>query len=95
MPGTAEEATALTLRNIEVGPVLQQKRSAPTESDPTRTELRATRDYRVTFSAESPGIRATFVVHIGWDAKGSESCPVEQLEEVGQSLVREFASRIA
>ena len=95
MPGTAGDVLTLTLRNIEVGPVLQQRRPAPTESDPAKTVLRATRDYRVTFSAESPGISATFVVHIGWDAKGTESCPVEQLEEVGQSLVRDFAARIA
>jgi hypothetical protein len=95
MPGTAEDVLTLTLRNIEVGPVLQQRRSAPTESDPTRTMLRASRDYRVTFSAESPGITATFVVHIGWGAKGAESCPVEELEEVGQGLVREFAAKIA
>jgi hypothetical protein len=95
MPGTTEDLLTLTLRNIEVGPVLQQRRPAPTESDPARTMLRATRDYRVTFSAESPGISATFVVHIGWDAQGAESCPVEQLEEVGQSLVREFTARIA
>jgi hypothetical protein len=95
MPGTAEDVLTLTLRNIEVGPLLQQRRPAPTESDPARTVLRATRDYRVTFAAESPGISATFVVHIGWDAKGAESCPVEQLDEVGQSLVREFAARIA
>jgi hypothetical protein len=92
----AEEILTLTLRNIEVGPVLQQRRAAPTESEPAKTALRATRDYRVTFSADAPGITATFVVHIGWDAKGAaDSCPVEQLEEVGQSLVREFAARIA
>ena len=95
MLATAEDLLTLTLRNIEVGPVLQQRRPAPTESDPARTMLQATRDYRVTFSAESPGISATFVVHIGWDAKGAESCPVEQLEEVGQNLVREFAARLA
>jgi hypothetical protein len=95
MPGTAEDVLTLTLRNIEVGPVLQQRRPAPTESDPARTVLRPTRDYRVTLSAESPGVSATFVVHIGWDAKGAESCPVEQLEEVGQSLAGEFAGRIA
>ena len=91
----AEEVLTLSLRNIEVGPVLQQRRPAPTESDPAKTVLRATRDYRVTFSADAPGITATFVVHIGWDAMGADSCPVEQLEEVGQSLVREFAARIA
>ena len=95
MPTAAEDVLTLTLRNIEVGPVLQQRRSAPTESDPAKTVLRATRDYRVTFSTESPGIAATFVVHIGWDAKGADSCPVEELEEVGQNLVREFAARIA
>jgi hypothetical protein len=95
MPATAEDVLTLTLRNIEVGPVVQQRRPAPTEAAPARTALRATRDYRVTFSAESPGVSATFVVHIGWDGKGAESCPVEQLEEVGQRLVREFAARIA
>src|SRR5688572_14759610 len=94
MSATADDVLTLTLRNIEVGPVVQQRRPAPTESDPARTALRTTRDYRVTFSAESPGVSATFVVHIGWDAKGAESCPVEQLEEVGHSLVREFAARI-
>jgi hypothetical protein len=95
MPAAAEDVLTLTLRNIEVGPVLQQRRPAPTEADPAKTLLRATRDYRVTFSAESPGVTATFVIHIGWDAKGADSCPVEQMEEVGQSLVREFAARIA
>lgn len=95
MPATAEDVLTLTLRHIELGPLVQQRRPAPTEADPARTALRATRDYRVTFSAESPGVSATFVVHIGWDGKGAESCPVEQLEEVGQSLVREFAARIA
>ena len=94
MAVAAEEVLTLTLRNIEVGPVVQQRRAAPTDSDPARTTQRATRDYRVTFAAESPGMSATFVVHIGWDATGADSCPVEQLEEVGQRLVREFAARI-
>jgi hypothetical protein len=54
MPWTAEDVLTLTLRNIEGGPLLQQRRPVPTESDPARTVLRATRDYRVTFAAE-PG----------------------------------------
>jgi hypothetical protein len=95
MPSVIEETLTLSLRNIQVGPVLQQRRSAPIESDPARTVLRATRDYHVTFSAEGPGVSATFIVHIGWEAKGADSCPVEQLEEVGQRLVRDFAARIA
>ena len=50
----AEEVLTLSLRNIEVGPILQQRRPAPTESDPAKTVLRATRDYRVTFSWTPP-----------------------------------------
>jgi hypothetical protein len=33
MSATAEDVLTLALRNIEVGPVVQQRRAAPTESD--------------------------------------------------------------
>jgi hypothetical protein len=33
MSATDEDVLTLALRNIEVGPVVQQRRAAPTESD--------------------------------------------------------------
>jgi hypothetical protein len=95
MPVAPADTLTLALTNIEVGPVVQQRRPDPCDADPARTILRPTRDYHLTFKTEAPGVSASFVVHVGWDAKGSDSCPIEQLEEVGQMIVRDFAGRVA
>ena len=93
---TTSAVVSLTLRNIEVGPATEVTRADPSPEDPARRRTQASRLYRLTFGAERPGVSATFVVDIGWDGReGETDCPVEDLESVGKTLVREFASSVA
>jgi hypothetical protein len=86
----------LILRNIEAGAATEVTRADPSPSDPSRRAARLSRVYRVTFEAGRPGVSAAFVVDIGWDSRhGETECPVEDLETVGRSVIREFASRLA
>ena len=95
MTTATERSVSLVLRNIEVGPATQTLRADPTPSDPGRRSARTSREYRLTFDAAEDGIAATFTIHIGWDGRAQEPCPVEPLEDVGRTLVREFAYRLS
>ena len=96
MPATSEAVVNMTLRNIEVGSAMENERADPLPSNPARRSTQTTRLYRLTFSTERPGMSATFVVDVGWDGRpGETDCPVEDLESVGKSLVKELASAIA
>jgi hypothetical protein len=93
---TTSEAVSLTLRDVEVGATTEVTRADPSPSDPARRAAHISRIYRLTFASERPGVSATFVVDIGWDSRhGETDCPVEDLESVGQTLVKGFASAIA
>ena len=93
---TTSAVVSLTLRNIEVGPATEVMRADPSPEDPVRRRTQASRLYRLTFGTERPGVSATFVVDIGWNGReGETDCPVEDLESVGKTLVREFASSVA
>jgi hypothetical protein len=96
MPATSAADVNLILRNIEVGSIVEKDRADPSPSDPSRRASLTSRLYRLTFSTERSGLSATFVVDIGWDGRAGEAnCPVDALESVGKSLVKEFASAVA
>ena len=96
MPVTSAAVVNLTLRNIEVGSVVEKDRADPSPSEPSRRSSQTSRLYRLTFSTERPGLSATFVVDVGWDGRAGEAnCPVDDLESVGKILVKEFASSVA
>jgi hypothetical protein len=96
MAAPIEAVEALTLRNIEVGPATPYMRADPSPADPGRRSEQTRRTYRLSFSAERPGVSATFVIDVGWDGRAGETnCPVEDLEELGKTLVKEFASHLA
>ena len=86
----------LTLRNIEVGPVTQATRAAPTPDEPGRKARVTSRMYRLSFAADRPGIAASFTIDIGWDGRPGESnCPMDDLEELGRTFLKEFATDLA
>jgi len=96
MSTTSNTAVNVTLRNIDIGPATGVTRADPTPADPARRQTHTRRLYRLTFGSERPGVSATFVVDIGWDGRDGETeCPTEDLESVGRTLVREFASSVA
>jgi hypothetical protein len=95
MTASTDHTVALLLRNIEVGPATQTMRADPTPADPGRRTPRSSRECQLTFDAAGEGIAATFTIHIGWDGRDDEPCPVEQLEDVGRSLVMAFAKRLS
>jgi hypothetical protein len=96
MPATSEALVHLTLRNIEVGSTSETDRANPSPSEPARRATHTSRMYRLTFSTERSGMSATFVVDVGWDGQpGETNCPVEDLESVGKSLVKELAAAVA
>lgn len=95
MPATSEAVLDVTLRNVDVGAPVESVRADPSPSDPARRSTQTSRMYRLTFSSERPGMSATFVVDVGWDSRpGETNCSMEDLESVGKSLVRKFASAI-
>ena len=94
MTTTTDTPVALVLRKIEIGQATQTMRADPVPIDPGRRSPRTQRDCQITFEAGVEGLRATFVIHIGWDGREQEACPVEQLEDVGRTLVKEFAARL-
>jgi hypothetical protein len=52
--------------------------------------------YRLNFAADRPGIAASFTIDIGWDGRPGESdCAMADLEELGKTFLREFASDLA
>ena len=96
MSTTSNPTVDLRLRNIEVGAAAEKTRAAPSIEDPARREAYTSRRYRLTFATERPGVSATFVVDIGWDGMhGETDCPVADLESIGKTLIKEFASTVA